>query len=244
MHWASVVGGVFGSIHKFLCWDSRIEYGHHKANCFNFHELAHSLPSHPLLNAPAFQPESLKSHTHWVSIVRSGYHIALDPKKWEKGKENADLTSAEQEDNASVNQLDSEQDKDEKKTIQGKEAQAKRHLKGRKNGTKLKEMVESEDDGDQDTEGEGSYVALEAKAAPPSKKLKQEKEKDEDINVKMESNPEARKVREWQHKLQKPLLGSKGLPSPDEHPNLIDYLSIGKVMQHINMKRTLPTLGH
>lgn len=199
----------------------------------------------------------------------AGYRIALDPEKWEKERENADLIAAEQEDNASVDQLDSEQDEDEKKSTKTKKrkrdsdaavpkpkakskakTEKKTSVKGRKNGTRSKEMVESEDDGDQDAEGEGGDVASGAKAVPPlSKKAK--RDKDEDVDVRMESDPEARKVREWRHRLQKALLGSKGLPSPDEmpgldqlfttvekyeHPNLIDYLSfskIGKVMRHI-----------
>ncbi|KAI6002844.1 hypothetical protein EDD15DRAFT_2466365 [Pisolithus albus] len=185
----------------------------------------------------------------------AGYRIAWIPKK--------------QEDNASVDQLDSEQDEDEKKSTKTKKrkrdsdaavpkpkakskakTEKKTSVKGRKNGTRSKEMVESEDDGDQDAEGEGGDVASGAKAVPPlSKKAK--RDKDEDVDVRMESDPEARKVREWRHRLQKALLGSKGLPSPDEmpgldqlfttvekyeHPNLIDYLSfskIGKVMRHI-----------
>ncbi|KAG6335689.1 hypothetical protein ID866_3395 [Astraeus odoratus] len=209
------------------------------------------------------------SEPHKKNIdLLEGYRIALDPVKWEKDRENADLMAAEQEDNAPVDQLDSEQDEDEKKPAKTKKrkresdaatkskAKAKAKTdkkaptKGRKNGSKLKETVESEDDGDQDAEGEGGDVTSGAKAAPPpSKKLKRDKE--EDIDAKLESDPEARKVREWRHKLQKALLGSKGLPSPDEmpaldqlfstvekyeHPNLITYLSfskIGKVMRHI-----------
>ncbi|KIM69674.1 hypothetical protein SCLCIDRAFT_1208172 [Scleroderma citrinum Foug A] len=198
----------------------------------------------------------------------AGYRIAVDPQKWEKERENAELIAAEQEDNAPVDQLDSEQDEDDKKLTKPKKrkresdaaakpkaktkpkSDKKVSAKGRKNGAKSKEMVESEDDGDQDAEGEGGDVTSSAKAAPPPSK-KPKREKEEDIDAKLESDPEARKVREWRHKLQKALLGSKGLPSPDEmpaldqlfatvekyeHPNIISYLSfskIGKVMRHI-----------
>ncbi|KAI6021522.1 hypothetical protein BKA83DRAFT_162261 [Pisolithus microcarpus] len=200
----------------------------------------------------------------------AGYRIALDPEKWEKERENADLIAAEQEDNASVDQLDSEQDEDEKKSTKTKKrkrdsdaavpkpkakskakTEKKTSVKGRKNGTRSKEMVESEDDGDQDAEGEGGDVASGAKAVPPlSKKAK--RDKDEDVDVRMESDPEARKVREWRHRLQKALLGSKGLPSPDEmpgldqlfttvekyeHPNLIDYLSSCDTSPHCLWKK-------
>ncbi|KAL4073811.1 hypothetical protein J3A83DRAFT_4357782 [Scleroderma citrinum] len=198
----------------------------------------------------------------------AGYRIALDPQKWEKERENAEIMAAEQEDNAPVDQLDSEQEEDDKKPTKPKKrkresdaatkskpkakpkSEKKTSTKSRKNGAKSKELVESEDDGDQDAEGEAGDAASGAKAVPPPSK-KPKREKDEDIDAKLESDPEARKVREWRHKLQKALLGSKGLPSPDEmpaldqlfttvekyeHPNIINYLSfskIGKVMRHI-----------
>ncbi|KAJ7082123.1 hypothetical protein C8R44DRAFT_862652 [Mycena epipterygia] len=72
--------------------------------------------------------------------------------------------------------------------------------------------------------------------------------------VKLESDPEALKVREWRHKLQKAFLSgnrNKPLPTTDEMPVLnalfttieaypmnVDYLNfskIGKVMRHINL---------
>lgn len=39
----------------------------------------------------------------------------------------------------------------------------------------------------------------------------------------LEADPEARKVRDWRHKLQKALLGSKGVPSDEaSHPRDAD----------------------
>lgn len=39
----------------------------------------------------------------------------------------------------------------------------------------------------------------------------------------LEADPEARKVREWRHRLQKALLGSKGAPSDEvSHPRSAD----------------------
>ncbi|KAH7888919.1 hypothetical protein F5I97DRAFT_1804357 [Phlebopus sp. FC_14] len=201
----------------------------------------------------------------------SGYRIALNPEKWEKERENADMAAAEQEDNAAVDQLASESDEeDAKKPVKSKKrkrdseapvskpkAKAKPKAekkapgtKPRKNGAKSKEMVESEDEGDQEAEAEDEDVSPSAKAAPPPSK-KPKREKDEEIDPRLEADPEARKVREWRHRLQKALLGSKGLPSNEEmpaldqlfttvenyeHPDLINFLSfskIGKVMRHI-----------
>ncbi|KIJ68081.1 hypothetical protein HYDPIDRAFT_107720 [Hydnomerulius pinastri MD-312] len=201
----------------------------------------------------------------------TGYRIALDPEKWEKERENADMAAAEQEDNAPVDQLDSENDDDEiKKPAKSKKrkrdsetpaakpkAKAKPKAekkapatKGKKNGTKSKELVESEDEGEQEAEAEDDDAGPSAKAAPPPSK-KPKRGGDEDVDPNLEGDPEARKVRDWRHKLQKALLGSKGLPSNDdmpgldtlfttvenyEHPNLINFLSfskIGKVMRHI-----------
>ncbi|KAF8840708.1 hypothetical protein BDN67DRAFT_607663 [Paxillus ammoniavirescens] len=202
----------------------------------------------------------------------TGYRIALDPEKWEKERETLDMAAAEQEDNAPVDQLDSENEEEEapkpakpkKRKRDSEVASAKSKpkakpktdkktptAKGKKNGAKSKEMVESEDEGDQEAEAEDEDEApTSAKAVPPpSKKAKREKEEDVDANL--EADPEARKVREWRHRLQKALLGSKGLPSNEEmpaldqlfttvehyeHPNLINFLSfskIGKVMRHI-----------
>jgi hypothetical protein len=201
----------------------------------------------------------------------TGYRIALDPEKWEKERESLDMAAAEQEDNAPVDQLDSEnEDEETTKPVKSKKrkrdsevpsgktkAKAKPKAekkappaKGKKNGTKSKEMVESEDDGDQEAGAEDEDAGTSAKAAPPPSK-KPKREKEEDVDATLEADPEARKVREWRHRLQKALLGSKGLPSSEEmpaldqlfttveqyeHPNLINFLSfskIGKVMRHI-----------
>lgn len=202
----------------------------------------------------------------------TGYRIALDPSKWEKERENADLAAVEQEDNAPVDQLDSDNEGDgTKKTSKTKKRKRESEVpppkpkakpkpkgekkapssRGKKNGTKSKEMVESEDDGEPEAEAEEDEEAgSSAKAAPPPSK-KPKREKEDDVDPALEADVEAKKVREWRHRLQKALLGSKGLPPVDEmpaldqlfstienyeHPNLILYLSfskIGKVMRHI-----------
>jgi hypothetical protein len=133
----------------------------------------------------------------------TGYRIALDPSKWEKERENADLAAVEQEDNAPVDQLDSDNEDDgAKKPVKPKKRKRESEApppkpkakpkakgekkapssRGKKNGTKSKEMVESEDDGEPEAEAEEDEEAgSSAKAAPPpSKKPKREKEDDID----------------------------------------------------------------
>lgn len=133
----------------------------------------------------------------------TGYRIALDPVKWEKEREKADLAAVEQEDNAPVDQLESDNEDDgakkpakPKKRKRDSEAPAPKPkakpktkgekkvptTKGKRNGAKSKEMVESEDDGEPEAEAEEDEEAgSSAKAAPPpSKKPKREKEEDID----------------------------------------------------------------
>ncbi|KAJ7688702.1 hypothetical protein B0H17DRAFT_1067933, partial [Mycena rosella] len=127
----------------------------------------------------------------------------------------------------------------------GKAVAAKNGKKGGK--VKSKAAVESEDDAGEDPEAEAEEGDEEAKERP-SKKAKAV-----DGAAKLESDPEALKVREWRHKLQKMFLSSnKSLPKEDEMPAVntlfttvegyqnmtIDYLTfskIGKVMRHIHL---------
>ncbi|KAJ6580360.1 hypothetical protein DFH09DRAFT_1145840 [Mycena vulgaris] len=131
----------------------------------------------------------------------------------------------------------------------GKAAGAKNGKKGGK-AKKSKAAVESEDEGaadegeeeggDEEGEGEQERASKKPKVAEGASKL--------------ESDPEALKVREWRHKLQKTFLSSnnKSLPKEDEMPAVdtlfttvegyqnmnIDYLTfskIGKVMRHIHL---------
>ncbi|EIW83102.1 hypothetical protein CONPUDRAFT_89090 [Coniophora puteana RWD-64-598 SS2] len=195
----------------------------------------------------------------------NGYRIALNPEKWEEEKSNAEMAAAEQEGNAEVDQLDSEEEDDDApkkvkkrkrdseaassvKSTKVKPRKSAGSVKGKK--SKSKDMVESEDDGENDAAEEEDAPPSKKKAAPPpSKKAKKDKDGDE-VDPALEKDPEARKVREWRHKLQKALL-SKSPPSNDdmialdqlfttveayEHENIIQYLSfskIGKVMRHI-----------
>ncbi|KAF8186139.1 hypothetical protein K438DRAFT_1765472 [Mycena galopus ATCC 62051] len=136
-------------------------------------------------------------------------------------------------------------------------AKPKPAAKAKKGGKakKSKAAVESEDDAagedgeGEDGDGEGDGDGTEERPAKKSKAAKA----DEDVNAKMESDPEALKVREWRHKLQKTFLSSnKALPKEDEMPAVdtlfttvegygqmnIGYLTfskIGKVMRHIHL---------
>ncbi|KAI0661409.1 hypothetical protein C8Q70DRAFT_712910 [Cubamyces menziesii] len=109
--------------------------------------------------------------------------------------------------------------------------------KGKKNPPKSKAMVESEDEGaaeEGDQEGSGPSKRS---SPPPAKKAK--RDKDEESGCKHSSamiyafleittsfhsvapmmhDPEALKVREWRHKLQKAFLNNKGTPKEEVRP--------------------------
>lgn len=205
-----------------------------------------------------------------------GYRIALDPKAWEEEKEAAAAEAREEEANAEVDQLESDgeeepdDDEDKKKKTKKRKrdsdvapakskAKAKKasaepasrskatSAKGKKNGPKSKAMVESEDEGGAEAENES---ASKRTSPPPTKKAKRDKE--EDADSPLNSDPEALKVREWRHKLQKAFLNQKVIPKEEEMPALdqlfstvenysnmtMEYLlfsKIGKVMRHIHV---------
>ncbi|KAJ7645008.1 hypothetical protein B0H17DRAFT_458673 [Mycena rosella] len=213
----------------------------------------------------------------------AGYRSALDPTAWEKEqaatpppKKRKSKTKAkeEQEEEEEEDEIvtedapadddgeEAEPEEDEKPGKKRKRASSpapskakakpksgKAAAKGGKKGGKgkSKAAVESEDDAGEDAEAEAEGDDEEAKERP-SKKAKAV-----DGTAKLESDPEALKVREWRHKLQKMFLSSnKSLPKEDEMPAVntlfttvegyqnmtIDYLTfskIGKVMRHIHL---------
>lgn len=115
--------------------------------------------------------------------------------------------------------------------------------RSKKNGTKSKAMVESEDEGGADAEDEDAGPSKKA-SPPPTKKVKRDNTKDgeEEPDCKsalqyfrslvlvgrlaydfalsclalLNSDPEAIKVRDWRHKLQKAFLNTKANPPKDE----------------------------
>ncbi|KAG7098064.1 hypothetical protein E1B28_000038 [Marasmius oreades] len=116
---------------------------------------------------------------------------------------------------------------------------------GRKNG-KTKVMVESEDEGGAGAEEEEATGGASKRDTPPAAKKGGKKDENEE-----NADPEAVKVREWRHKLQKTFLSNKtATPKESEMPAMdhlfttiekydkmdIHYLQfskIGKVMRHI-----------
>ncbi|KAF4567085.1 PWWP domain-containing protein [Pleurotus pulmonarius] len=133
----------------------------------------------------------------------------------------------------------------------GKASAKKTPAKGRKSGAKSKAMVESEDDGEGREEDEGdSGPSNPVTSPPPAKKAKRSEKEEEDLEADLAKDPEAVKVREWRHKLQKTFLSPKAMPKEEEMPAIdslfttiqtynkmtVQYLQfskIGKVMRHI-----------
>ncbi|EKM75299.1 hypothetical protein AGABI1DRAFT_116494 [Agaricus bisporus var. burnettii JB137-S8] len=208
-----------------------------------------------------------------------GYRIALDPTKWEEEREAESRLAAEEEANAEVDELESDADasddessgprksrkrkRDSDPSIsKAKKVHKKRDMadpkrksasapgKGKKNGRKANATIESEEeDGDQTAAGDPDAGPSSKGSAPPAKRQKHNKGDDAD-DAKGSTDPEATKVKDWRHKLQKTFLSSKGIPKDEEMPAIdhlfttvenydkltIEYLQfskIGKVMRHI-----------
>lgn len=210
-----------------------------------------------------------------------GYKIALDPAKWEEEQELKRANAEEEEANAEVDQLDGETDgldadgdadadevpsKSKKRKRESetkpkvrtkasakkdKDADSvKRKAAGKRNGARSKALVESEDDGAAEADGDDDDDAGPSKraASPPAAK---KPKKDDDP---LASDPEAVRVRDWRHKLQKTFLNDKGTgPKPEEMPacndlftsieqydkmniHYLSYSKIGKVMRHIHLQ--------
>ncbi|KAI0694270.1 hypothetical protein BC835DRAFT_1350247 [Cytidiella melzeri] len=205
----------------------------------------------------------------------AGYKIALDPKKWEEEREAAQAAAAEAEADAEVDQLEDTEGEGEAEA-EDKQKQKKRKrdsdvapaksktkaktkkeslepkkktapIKSKKNGVKSKALVESEDEAGADDEDAGPSKKA---SPPPTKKQKKSEKEEEEADSALANDPEATKVRDWRHRLQKAFLG-KVLPKDEDMPALdqlfttveeyenmsIQYLTfskIGKVMRHIN----------
>lgn len=202
----------------------------------------------------------------------TGYRIALNPTKWEEERQHL-ISEQGPEDDGTQSQID-ELDSDGGTTKRSKpkkrkresdngltgktrkpakskdasEANRKKSGYGRKNGPKSKAMVESEDEAGGELDEEG--VGVGKKESPPvTKKARREKVEEDGDDATLARDPEAVKVREWRHRLQKAFLG-KNVPDPSDmhtHNTLfstvevydkinIQYLQfskIGKVMRHI-----------
>jgi len=190
-----------------------------------------------------------------------GYKVALDPAKWEEEQELKRARAEEEEANAEVDQLDGETDGlDADGDADADEAPSRSKKRKRESETKPKvrskasakkdkdadsvKRKAAEADGDDDDDAGPSKRA----ASPPAAK---KAKKDDDP---LASDPEAVRVRDWRHKLQKTFLNDKGTgPKPDEMPacndlftaieqydkmniHYLSYSKIGKVMRHIHMQ--------
>ncbi|KAJ6456772.1 hypothetical protein C8R47DRAFT_1082303 [Mycena vitilis] len=180
-------------------------------------------------------------------------------KKGEDGDEEDELAA----DDAAEEEPEEEAEEDEEKEKAGKKrkrasspapakskAKAPKAAKAKKGGKakKSKAAVESEDDAGEEAEAEGEEGGEDGEARA-SKKAKVV----DGSAAQLESDPEALKVREWRHKLQKTFLSSnKSVPKEEEMPQVdllfttvegyhdmsIEYLTfskIGKVMRHIHL---------
>ncbi|KAH9026680.1 hypothetical protein EDB83DRAFT_2508075 [Lactarius deliciosus] len=200
-----------------------------------------------------------------------GYKVALSPTKWEEEQELKRAHAEEEEANAEVDQLDGEVDgldadgdadadeapsksKKRKRDSAKKDKDSdstKRKAAGKRNGARSKALVESEDDGAAEADGDDDDDAGPSKraASPPAAK---KPKKDDDP---LASDPEAVRVRDWRHKLQKTFLMIRALvpsrrsemPACNElftaieqydkmNIHYLSYSKIGKVMRHIHLQ--------
>ncbi|KAJ3979685.1 hypothetical protein F5890DRAFT_1420968 [Lentinula detonsa] len=210
-----------------------------------------------------------------------GYKIARDPREWsqnmaEKAAAAKAAESAEDEEAESDGDEEDELADEGEQLVSSKKKKAgnapaatkKRKriseptaktkatpkTKGTGKGRKSKAAIESEDDEDDTQEAQvASKGSAPIASPPPAKKAKTapfgKEENPEDAEL--AKDPEATKVREWRHKLQKVFLSSKvQAPKQEDMPDMNDlftqietydkiniaYLSfskIGKVMRHI-----------
>ncbi|CAE6414583.1 unnamed protein product [Rhizoctonia solani] len=212
--------------------------------------------------------------------LMEGYKIANDPHEWRKEKDA--LAERERANEAAginvnddVDELDNEdeEDDDEPKpkkrkrdtaAADKKESKAGRG-KGKRKTKKSAEQIESEDE--EDKSRVDKPTSSKAEKERPAKRAKKESVApqpsaagagdDEGDDAAMASDPEAAKVKEWRHKLQRAFL-TKTSPAPDEMSGLdvvfttvenydkmtVEYLSyskIGKVMRKIIQLPTIPS---
>ncbi|KAJ7633868.1 hypothetical protein DFH06DRAFT_1303285 [Mycena polygramma] len=188
--------------------------------------------------------------------LMEGYKTALDPVAWEEEQAANPPTTKKRKIAAKKKGEDDEEDEEDESPTDEKEKPGKKRKrasspapakskaakakKGAK-GKKSKAVVESEDDARE--EGEGGDGG-EARASKKAKIV-------DGFAEPLKSDPEALKVREWRHKLQKTFLRN-ALPKEEEMPAVdsllatvegyqnmnIEYLmfsKIGKVMRHITL---------
>ncbi|CAE6404498.1 unnamed protein product [Rhizoctonia solani] len=211
-----------------------------------------------------------------------GYKIANDPHDWRKEKDAlAERERANEAAGISVNddvdELDNEEEDEEdevkpKKRKRDSAAAEKKEARGRGKGKrktkKSAEQIESEDEEDKASRAD-KPTSSKVEKERPSKRAKKESTApqpsvgaagggdDEADDAAMANDPEAAKVKEWRHKLQRAFL-TKTSPAPEEMAGLdtvfttvesydkmtVEYLSyskIGKVMRKIIQLPSIPS---
>ncbi|KAG8793635.1 hypothetical protein FRB91_006031 [Serendipita sp. 411] len=168
-----------------------------------------------------------------------GYTIAKDPQAWIAEQEKQRLAQIELEANAEEDQLDGEDDTTEKKTKKRRAAAEPKTTGRRKGGddSKKKRAVKKRKADDEEEDD----------SKPSKKKAK----KDEEEDPTLLNDPEAVKIKDWRHVLQRAFLRdnvkpeANSLPEYDEVFNTIEsyqgmtiqylsYSKIGKVMKKIS----------
>ncbi|KAJ3710142.1 hypothetical protein C8R42DRAFT_691489 [Lentinula raphanica] len=205
-----------------------------------------------------------------------GYKVARDPREWIKQMSEKEAAKADDDEaDADEDEEDELADDSErhasgtkKKSTTSASAVTKKRKrnsepakgkttttkpKGASRGRKSKAAIESEDDEDGAHDAQAENKSAAPASPPPAKKAKTvptgKEENPEDAEL--AKDPEATKVREWRHKLQKVFLSNKvQAPKQEDMPDMDDlftqietydkiniaYLSfskIGKVMRHI-----------
>jgi len=213
----------------------------------------------------------------------AGYKIALNPAEWEKQMTAQQEAMQEAEMEEDIDQLDDGEGEEEEEGRKKKSKKRKRESEvkprkrkesekkgsakpdskekkapgrkrsGKKNGIRSKEAIESEDE---NVEADDEEAAESSKrAAPPAKKQKKEMVRDDGEFGHLANDPDAVRVKEWRHKLQRAFLGKtpaqvENMPELDqlfttieEHDLTIEqlqYSKLGKVMRHIASREPNP----
>ncbi|KAK0209346.1 hypothetical protein DFS33DRAFT_1380819 [Desarmillaria ectypa] len=188
----------------------------------------------------------------------TGYTVALDPSYWEKLKAEQVEAAASEEVVDEVDQLDSENEEKprkrkrdsedgasdrKRKTSTTGDAKKEAPVKNKKGGKK-KDNVESEDNGEAE---EDVGTSKNGTSPPPVKKAKRGKDEHEKCDV--AKDPEALKVREWRHGLQKTFSTNKGDPKEEDMPDMDVLFNTVEAYHHPlpHSKSFLPSLifeGH
>ncbi|SJL10771.1 uncharacterized protein ARMOST_14165 [Armillaria ostoyae] len=179
----------------------------------------------------------------------TSYKFALDPLEWDKHKAEQAEAAASGGVVDEVDQLDSENEKPKKrkrdsedgasarkcKTSTAGDTKKKALPKGRKVGKK-KENVESEDDGEAD---EDVGTSKKGTSHPQRRKLREIKKstmRGKFFLGDVANDPEALKVREWQHRLQKTFLSNEGGPKEEHMPEMDKLFHTVKAYQPITIR--------